>query len=323
MAEQPLQLVVDEAEANLRLDAFLVARCPDRSRSRIQADLAAGLVTVDGRARPKNHRLRAGSEVAYRPAAPRELTASPQDIPLSVVWEDEHLAVIDKPAGLVVHPSPGHREGTLVNALLHRFGRVQAGSDPLRPGIVHRLDRQTSGLLVVALDERAHRRLQQQLRDRRMGRTYLTLAWGRWAAAEGTLTGDIGRHPRRRQQMAVVERGGRPAVSHYRVLEDFTFCQWCEVQLETGRTHQIRVHFAQGGHPVVGDPVYGDDKRARGVHALDRALADRVVRLARRQLLHAAGLRLEHPVTGRQMEFVSPLPADLAAVLAVLRGAGG
>lgn len=322
MADPAVTLTVAEAEAGQRLDAYLAARCPEHSRSRIQADLQAQLVTVDGRPRPQSFRVKAGSEVVYRPAAPRALAALPQDIPLRIVWEDAHLAVVDKPAGLVVHPSAGHGDGTLVNALLHRYGRLEAGADPLRPGIVHRLDRQTSGLLVVALDEQTHRRLQQQLRDRRMGRTYLALSWGAWAEPAGTLTGDIGRHPRRRQQMAVVARGGRAAVTRYRVLEDFAFCQWCEVELETGRTHQIRVHFAQGGHPVVGDPVYGDDKRARGVHNLDRALADRVVKLARRQLLHAAGLRLVHPVTGAELAFTSPLPADLAAVLAALRGAG-
>ncbi len=320
MSEGTVTLTVAADEAGARLDAFLAARCPEHSRSRIQADCEAGLVTVDGRLRPKNFRVKADSEVVYRPSPPVALTAEPQDIPLRVVWEDEHLAVIDKPAGLVVHPSAGHADGTLVNALLHRFGRVEAGSDPLRPGIVHRLDRETSGLLVVALNERAHRRLQEQLRDRRMGRIYNALSWGRWVEDAGTVEGDIGRHPRRRQLMAVVERGGRPAVTHYRVLETFDFCQWCEVELETGRTHQIRVHFAHRGHPVVGDPVYGDDRRAKGVHNLDRSLADRVVRLARRQVLHACRLRLVHPVTDEPLEFTSPLPPDLAAILALLRG---
>ena len=320
MAEAPLTLTVAPAEAGQRLDAWLAVRCPDHSRSRIAADLAAGRVTVDGRPRPKSFRVAAGSVVAYAPAAPEPLTAAPQDIPLRVLHEDAHLAVIDKPAGLVVHPSAGHRDGTLVNALLHRYGRIAAGEDPLRPGIVHRLDRGTSGLLVVALDAATHRGLQEQLRDRRMGRTYRALSWGSWDEPAGVLTGDIGRHPRRRQLMAVVARGGRPAVTRYRVLEDFAFCQHCEVELETGRTHQIRVHFAHRGHPVVGDPVYGEDKRARGVHNLDRAAADRLVRLAGRQLLHAARLRLVHPATGREMVFDSPLPADLAAAVALLRG---
>ncbi|HPF71008.1 MAG TPA: RluA family pseudouridine synthase, partial [Candidatus Krumholzibacteria bacterium] len=152
-----------------------------------------------------------------------------------------------------------------------------------------------------------------------MRRTYLALSWGRWDEPEGIITGDIGRHPRNRQRMAVVAHGGRPSATHYRVLEEFEFCQWCEVELETGRTHQIRVHFAHRGHPVVGDPVYGDDARARGVHNLDRARAERVARLARRQVLHAARLRLVHPVTGQALDVASPLPPDLAAVLAALR----
>jgi 23S rRNA pseudouridine1911/1915/1917 synthase len=322
MSEAAVTLTVTEDEDGLRLDAFLAARCPEHSRNRIQNDLAAGGVTVDGRVRPKNFRVRPGSEVVYRPAEPEPLDARPQDIPLKVVYQDSRLAVIDKPAGLVVHPSAGHADGTLVNALLHRFGAIEAGSDPLRPGIVHRLDRETSGLLVVALDEQTHRALQAQLRDRTMKRTYNALSWGRWAEGEGAISGDIGRHPRRRQLMAVVKQGGRHAVTHYRVLEDFDFCQWCEVDLETGRTHQIRVHFAHRGHPVVGDPVYGDDARARGVHNLDRAAADRMVKLARRQVLHAARLRFTHPATGETVDVASPLPGDLAAVLAVLRGRG-
>ncbi len=321
MPEAPVVVTVGADEAGSRLDAFLAARCPEHSRSRIQNDLEAGRVTVDGRARPKNFRVKAGSEVVYRPAAPEPLTAVAQDIPLRVLWEDEHLLVVDKPAGLVVHPSAGHADGTLVNALLHRCGAIAAGSDPLRPGIVHRLDRDTSGLLVVALNEQAHRSLQAQIRDRRMGRTYLALSWGRWDEAAGTVSGDVGRHPHRRQLMAVVPRGGRHAVTHYRVLEDFGFCQWCEVDLETGRTHQIRVHFAHRGHPVVGDPVYGDDRRARGVHHLDRGAADRIVRLAGRQMLHAARLRFDHPASGARIEVQAPPPADMAAVLAVLREA--
>jgi 23S rRNA pseudouridine1911/1915/1917 synthase len=184
---------------------------------------------------------------------------------------------------------------------------------------VHRLDRDTSGLMAVALTDTAHRHLSAQLQDRRMGRTYLTVSWGRWNDEEGTLTGDIGRHPRFRQKMAVVNQGGKPAVSRYRVLEDFGFVQLCEVTLETGRTHQIRVHFAHFGHPVVGDPMYGDDQRARGIHTLDRRQADRMVKKAGRQQLHATALRLVHPATEKTLEFTAPPPEDLVEVLAILR----
>jgi len=311
---------VDEAEDGRRLDRFLTDRCPDLSRNRIHAEMGEGRVLVDGRPRPKGFRLAAGSVVEFRPEPRAAMEAVAQDIPLAVVYEDEHLLVVDKPAGMVVHPAPGHPDGTLVNALLHRCGRLAGGADPLRPGIVHRLDRDTSGLMAVALTEAAHRDLAAQLQERRMGRTYHTLSWGRWDRDTGTLTGDIGRDPRRRQRMAVVRTGGKSAETRYEVLEDFGFVQHCRVELATGRTHQIRVHFAHHRHPVVGDELYGNDARRKGVHDLDRPRADRMVRLARRQMLHAAELRLVHPATGEPLRFRCDLPADMAAVLGELRG---
>ena len=302
-----------------RLDAFIVERCPEFSRTRIGADLAAGRVTVGGRLRPKGFRLRPGDQVTFAPAPRPELLARPQDLPLDIVHRDDHILVVNKAVGMVVHPAPGHPDGTLVNALLHHLADLSAGGQPLRPGIVHRLDRDTSGLMVIALTEQAHNHLAGQLLDRRLGRTYQALAWGRWPQDRGTLTGDIGRHPRWRQQMAVVERGGRPAVTHYEVIEDFGFVQHCRVRLETGRTHQIRVHFAHNHHPVVGDPVYGDDKRVKGMHGLDRPRAEAMLKRAGRQMLHAAALRLEHPGDGRILEFAAPPPPDLQQVLDELR----
>lgn len=321
---QPRAFTVAPQEEGLRLDVFLASRCPDLSRSRVRTDLGRpDAVTVDGRARPASFRLRAGQQVAFRSQAPVALSAAPQPIDLDVVYEDAHLVVVNKPVGLVVHPAAGHPDGTLVNALLHRRGPIDAGGDPLRPGIVHRLDRDTSGLLVAALDERSHRRLAAQLQDRRMGRVYLALSWGRWAVEAGELDGPIGRDPRRRQRMAVVT-GGRAALTRYRVLEDFGFAQYCRVELSTGRTHQIRVHFAQAGHPVIGDPLYGDPARARGLHGPERRLAELAAKLATRQMLHACELRFLHPADGREMSFVAPPPADFGAVLAHLRaGAGG
>ena len=274
---------------------------------------------VDDRARPKSFKLKAGSRVAFKPEPRPVMEAVPQDIPLDIVYEDDRLLVVDKPAGMVVHPAAGHPDGTLVNALLQHGGTLSAGGDPLRPGIVHRRDRDTSGLMAVARADEAHRHLAAQLEDRLMGRTYHTVSWGRWSEDAGTLTGDIGRDPRQRQRMAVVAAGGKPAETRYEVVEDFGFVQHCRVELATGRTHQIRVHFAHNRHPVVGDRLYGDDSRRRGVHNLDRARADRMVRKAKRQMLHAAELRLVHPADDRALVFTSELPADMAGVLEDLR----
>jgi 23S rRNA pseudouridine1911/1915/1917 synthase len=310
---------VDSPEEGMRLDSFLVEKCPDLSRSRIHTDMKEDRVRVDGRSRPKGFRLKSGSEVVFTPGTRREMEAVAQDIPLNIVHQDEHLLVVNKPVGMVVHPAVGHPDGTLVNALLFHCEDLSAGGDPLRPGIVHRLDRDTSGLMAVALTDNAHRHLGGQLEDRRMGRTYLAVTWGAWKEDAGTLTGDIGRHPRFRQKMAVVEEGGKPATTHYRVLEDFGFAQLCEIKLETGRTHQIRVHFSTRGHPVVGDAMYGDDNRAKGIHNLDRRQADRMVKAAGRQLLHAVELHLVHPYTGEDMVFRADPPPDMEAVVALLR----
>jgi 23S rRNA pseudouridine1911/1915/1917 synthase len=314
---------VEAGDEGTRLDVFLAASCPDLSRSRVRVDLdQPGAVLVDGRPRPASFRLHAGQRVEFRSAERAALNAEPQAIDLDVVWEDAHLIVINKPVGLVVHPAVGHPDGTLVNALLHRQGPFTAGGNPLRPGIVHRLDRDTSGLLVAALDDQAHRRLAAQLADRRMGRVYLALSWGRWAQDEGELDGPVARDPKRRQRMAVVA-GGRQALTRYRVLEDYGFAQYCRVELATGRTHQIRVHFSHGGHPVVGDALYGDDGRARGVHGPDRRPAEQLVKLVRRQMLHAAELHFRHPVTDQEMAFTAPAPGDFAAALSLLRAGSG
>jgi len=316
---EPRVFVAAADAAGERLDRFLARSCPDLSRARIQAALTAGRVAVDDRARPKSYRLRGGERIELTPLPREELTAVGQDIPLQIVHEDEAIAVIDKPAGLVVHPGPGHADGTLVNALVHRYGALETGGEALRPGIVHRLDRDTSGLLVVALTEAAHASLAGQLGERTLGRYYRALCWGRWPVGEGVLEGAVGRHPRDRRRMAVLPRGGRPARTRYAVRENFGFCQLCDVELETGRTHQIRVHFQHHGRPVVGDPVYGESQRAKQVAPEDRSLAGWLVRRVVRQFLHAAELHLDHPLTGERLVFQSPLPADLATVLDRLR----
>jgi 23S rRNA pseudouridine1911/1915/1917 synthase len=220
---------------------------------------------------------------------------------------------------MVVHPAPGHADGTLVNALLYRFRHLADAGHPLRPGIVHRLDRGTSGLLVVALCESVHRDLAAQLKRRTLTRVYQAISWGRWPQDSATLTGNLGRHPRLRQRMAVLKDGGREATTRYRVAEDHGFVQFCRVELGTGRTHQIRVHFAHHGHPVVGDPLYGDDRRALNVHPADATRARALVKVAGRQLLHASELELIHPGTGQTLCLQAEPPGDFNDALAILR----
>ncbi len=313
-----VSFTVTPQEADSRLDLLLVERMPETSRSRIQRALASGAAMVDGRRRPSNYRVHEGSLIEFTPPEPPAPYLGAQDIPLNMIHCDDHLVVIDKPAGMVVHPAPGHRSGTLVNALLHLFGDLPG--DSARAGLVHRLDKDTSGLLAVARTELAHRGLSSQLRERTLGRTYAVVSWGQWDADEGLLSEPIGRHPHRRRMMGVVP-GGRPAGTRYRVVEDFGFVQHCDAELQTGRTHQIRVHFAHGHHPVVGDPLYGDDARERLVHPLDRHAARAMVARAGRQMLHARELRLRHPATGELLVFKSALPDDFAAVLEILRRA--
>ncbi|HOX25035.1 MAG TPA: RluA family pseudouridine synthase [Candidatus Krumholzibacteria bacterium] len=319
MPEPAVSFLVSPAEAGQRLDVILAGRLRQLSRSQLQKSFATGSVVVDGQPRPKSYRPAAGAEIRLATAAPVAMDVKPEAIPLDIVYEDAHLLVVNKPPDLVMHPAPGHAGGTLVNALLHHTGRLAETGDPLRPGIVHRLDRDTTGLVVVALTRQAHGALAAQLKDRSLGRVYLALSWGAWPAPAGVLEGRLGRHPHDRQRMAVVQNRGRAAVTRYEVLDDLAFVQLCRVRLETGRTHQIRVHFAHFGHPVVGDPIYGDDRRARNLRPLDRAAAANLVRAARRQLLHAAALHLRHPVDQRPLEFRAPLPPDFAAALAGLR----
>jgi 23S rRNA pseudouridine1911/1915/1917 synthase len=315
VAENPLAggvvrqdtLVVGAEDAGERLDRTVAARLPDLSRSYVQTLIDDGHVLVDGRARKASWRLSAGEriDVAVPPAVSGDL--QPEAIPLRVLYEDADLLVIDKPAGMVVHPAPGHAAGTLANAVLAHAPQVQVNGS-VRPGIVHRLDKETSGLLVVAKHERALAALQAQFQARETLKLYLALLEGSVEAEEGTIDAPIGRDPRNRQRMAVL-REGRPAVSHFRVVERFARHTLAEVRIETGRTHQIRVHCAFIGHPVAGDPVYGPGRRGSRGEELP----------LERQFLHAAQLGFR-ALDGVWREFASPLPPDLAVVLDALRG---
>jgi 23S rRNA pseudouridine1911/1915/1917 synthase len=278
---------------------------PSLSRAQVQRMIEAGAVEVSGRRVKAAHRLRAGERVSG--AVPEPVPADrvlPEAIPLSVVFEDSDLIVVDKPAGLVVHPAAGHASGTLVNALLHHCGDSLSGvGGVLRPGIVHRLDKGTSGLIVVAKNDLAHRSLAAQFKRHSIDREYLALVRSQVSAGSGSIDAPIGRHPTDRKRFSTRARRGRHAVTHWRVerrLNDLTLLR---VRLETGRTHQIRVHLASAGMPVAGDPVYG------GGRAVTRALG------LERQALHATRLGFEHPRSGEAVGFDSPLPDDLARVV--------
>lgn len=315
-----LDLRVPGSSAGERLDRFLAAAQKDLSRSRLQALIRAGQVLVAGRPARASQRLRSGERVLVELPEPRDLALEPEAIPLAIVHEDAHLLVVDKPAGLVVHPGAGVTSGTLVHALLHHAPAIADVGGAGRPGIVHRLDKQTSGLMVVAKTPAAYRALVGMLRARAVRRHYLAIVWGLPPTADGTIEGAIGRDPRERKRMAVLARGGRPARTRWRVRERLAGAALLDVALDTGRTHQIRVHFAHLGYPVVGDPVYG----GRGRGQLSRAAGERHLRAAvlealPRQALHATELEFPHPVTGALMRFTSPPPKDFQRALESLR----
>jgi 23S rRNA pseudouridine1911/1915/1917 synthase len=296
-----------------RLDRFVSERL-DLSRTRVQALLAQGRVTLDGRPARKSEAVVPGMkiEVVVPPLATVEIPA--EDIPLEVVFEDDQVVVLNKAAGMVVHPAPGHRTGTLVNALLWHVRDLSGVGGRLRPGIVHRLDRDTSGLMVVAKSDAAHHALADALRRRRIRRIYLAAAWGHLTESPLAIEAPIARDRRDRKLMAV-DPGGRPALTRVRVRERWERADLLDVALKTGRTHQIRVHLAHVGHPVVADPLYGRGWE-RGMGGPARPWALELARRTPRLFLHAAELAFEHPTTGARMSFEAALPSDLAAVAA-------
>jgi 23S rRNA pseudouridine1911/1915/1917 synthase len=302
------------------LDRFLATAQTDLSRSRLQGLIEAGRVQVNGRTVRASQRLHDGDRVRVEIPDPEPSTLTPEALPLDIVHEDEDLVVLDKPAGLVVHPGAGVRSGTLVHALLHRYPGIVGVGGPGRPGIVHRLDKDTSGLLVVARSARAYRALVEALRAREVRRTYSALVWGLPRTAGGVVEKAIGRDPRDRKRMAVVARGGKPARTRWTVREPLGVATCLEVALDTGRTHQIRVHLAHLGHPVVGDGVYGGRiKKQLSLPEAERSLAAELLTCLPRQALHASALEFTHPVTGVRVSFASPLPQDFERALGLLR----
>jgi 23S rRNA pseudouridine1911/1915/1917 synthase len=290
-------LVVDEPGA--RLDKFVNERCPELSRTQAQKLIADGHITVNGRPARPGLKLAAGDRIAIELLPPPPSSLSPEAIPLKIVYEDDDLLVIDKPAGLTVHPAPGHPNHTLVNAILSHLSELPETDDWRRPGIVHRLDKDTSGLMLVAKNSAAHRNLTEQFRSRSVVKSYLVLVQGRLTPPDGIIEAPIGRDRGRRERMAVVAAGhGREARTHYHVVRHIGHYTLLEVRPETGRTHQIRVHLAAIGYPVVGDAVYG----VKSIHLS-------------RQFLHAARLGFYLPATGEFVEFQADLPPDLTQAL--------
>jgi 23S rRNA pseudouridine1911/1915/1917 synthase len=311
----PGHFTADHSDAGKRLDHLLHQRLPEYSRSRIQRWIELGRVLVDGRSVRASHVVRAGQVIDFEPAAPPPLHATPEEIPLSVLYEDADLVAIDKPAGMVVHAGAGVHSGTLVNALLHRFGALSGVGGALRPGIVHRLDRFTSGVLLVAKNDAAHRALAAQFAGREVEKVYLALVHGQVKGETGRVEKPIARDPVRRVRMTARLAEGRAAWSEYRVVRRFerrlprpSHFSLLEVRIGTGRTHQIRVHLSSLGHPVVGDTLYGAPETVEGMPPLGR------------YFLHAHRIRFHLPASGQEISVVSPLAQELQVWMDQLAG---
>ena len=301
---EPIRLRASEENKNQRLDAFLASSLDGLTRSQATRLIESGEVAVNGRAVSKSYKLAGGEDIAVTLPEPEPVEAVPQDIPLDVVYEDADVIVVNKPSGMVVHPAPGHPDGTLVNALLyHCAGTLSGVGGALRPGIVHRIDRDTSGLIIAAKNDAAHQYLSAQLADHTLARTYECIVVGALREDRGTVNAPIARHPTDRKRMAVVA-GGREAVTHWEVIARYPGYTHVRCRLETGRTHQIRVHMAYIGHPILGDTVYGAKKEVPGLTG---------------QCLHAVGLRFLHPRTHEVVELSCPLPEEFTRMLQKIR----
>ena len=296
---EPIVLTTENGK-NKRLDAFLAESVEELTRAAAARLIEGGMVMVNGKPASKSCKLTGAETVSVTLPEPEPIDAVPQNIPLDVVYEDDDVIVVNKPSGLVVHPAPGHPDGTLVNALLYHCGDSLSGvGGALRPGIVHRIDRDTSGLIIAAKNDLAHQSLAEQLKTHRLARTYESICVGNLREDSGTVDAPIARDPRDRKRMAVVA-GGRDAVTHWEVLARYPGYTHVRCKLETGRTHQIRVHMAYLGHPILGDTVYGAKKPVPGLTG---------------QCLHAVGLRFQHPRTGEAVELSCPLPDEFTAML--------
>ncbi len=320
-----VRMVVDKGQEPLRIDRYMFEHLQHSSRNRIQKAADAGMIQVNGKAVKSNYKVRPGDVLSLMLDRPRvDTTITPEDIPLHVVYEDDQLMIIDKPVGMVVHPGCGNFHGTLVNAIAY-YLRNMPSYDPNDPevGLVHRIDKDTSGLLVVAKTPEAKSNLGLQFLRKTTRRTYQALVWGNFVEEEGRIEGNIGRDPKDRLTMTVFapdSEMGKPAVTHYRILERFGYTTLVECRLETGRTHQIRAHMKHIGHPLFGDERYGGTEVLRGNRSSTyKAFIQNCLKICPRQALHAHTLGFEHPQDGRSMDFVSPLPDDINGLLAKWR----
>ncbi|QKG84746.1 RluA family pseudouridine synthase [Kroppenstedtia pulmonis] len=291
---------VDESETGERLDKYVTNKCRDWSRMTVQSWIKDEYIQVDGHPVKGNRRLKAGELVEVFVPPPETLTVEPEAISLDIAYEDSDVIVVNKPRGMVVHPAPGNPSGTLVNALLAHCDDLSGIGGVVRPGIVHRIDKDTSGLIMVAKNDVAHQSLADQLKQHEVERHYLTLVHGRISHLLGTIEAPIGRDPRNRKRMAVENRNGKHAVTHFQVVEHFKSATFVRCQLETGRTHQIRVHMKYIGHPVIGDPLYSSQYKKYPIQG---------------QALHAQTLGFEHPRTGEKIHLEAPLPKDMENLL--------
>lgn len=324
MREREFDRVVGRDRWKIRLDKYLVEAGVGVSRSEVQRLIDAGRVLVDGKKVKAHHLLKGGERITCTYDVSEKISVEPEDIPINVLYEDNDVIVVDKQAGIVVHPVRGNLHGTLVNALLYHCKSLSKGGDVLRPGVIHRLDKNTTGLLVFARSSRAKANLGRQMEERAITRKYLTICWGDMPQKSGTIEAPVGRHSFDRTKMAVTPLSSRSAVTNYVVKERFGIATYMELKLMTGRTHQIRVHLQHFGHPVVADATYGGRKKSALVDIVKKHMdkINDVLEMIDRQALHAAILGFNHPSTGKYVEFSSPLPEDMRNLLGFLRSIG-